>query len=184
MKKLISLLSAAVMSVSVLSFPVIAESNSGYDINVYELVKGKDLDFNSDDNLNYVDYMMYFSYSITLDEIGLEVEMPTEYDKLIEKGDINKDGILDANDMSIVMTAVEGEMDDYLPGDVDLDGIITGADATLALSCYTQMLSGTSKNKIRNYDIITNYGDMDGDGKITGSDATMILQAYTDASSK
>ena len=59
-------------------------------------------------------------------------------------------------------------------GDVNRDGKVTAADATMVLQHYTLLSSG---NAVVNHPDIY-LGDVDRDGKITVSDATAILQYY------
>lgn len=86
--------------------------------------------------------------------------------------DLDNDGIVDQT-----VNAIEEEI---LLGDVTLDGIINGSDATLTLSAYTIISSG-SKSSLN--EAQTKAADVDGDGIITGSDATLILRYYTMLSS-
>lgn len=180
MKKIISLLSVATVLLSVAAMPASAESTTS----TYDMVKGKDLDFNNDGNLNQIDWAIYLAYCFSFDGQGPDYVPPAEFDKLIEKGDIDNDGKLTGNDMSIVSTVVEGKMEDYLPGDVNIDGIVDGSDATLTLSCYTELSSGTAENSISYYNMVKGYGDMDGDGVVSGIDAAEILRLYTGLSSQ
>lgn len=68
----------------------------------------------------------------------------------------------------------------FTPGDVTMDGIITGSDATWALQAYTLLSSGKDHGLT---DIQFKAADVTGDGIITGSDATIILNYYTYLSS-
>ena len=68
----------------------------------------------------------------------------------------------------------------FTPGDVTIDGIITGSDATWALQAYTLLSSGKDHGLT---DIQFRAADVTGDGIITGSDATIILNYYTYLSS-
>lgn len=180
MKKFLSFVSAAAMLLSAAAMPASAESATS----MYELVKGRDLDFNNDGYIGEADFLIYYAYAFSFDGQGPDYVPPAEYDKLLEKGDINNDGTIDGMDASIMHTVVSGGMIDYLPGDVNLDGVITGSDATLALNCYTQLSSGIEESKIPYYNMVKGYGDMNGDGIITGSDATMLLNLYTKLSSE
>lgn len=180
MKKIVSLFSAAALLFSTVAMPASAESATS----IYELVKGRDLDFNNDGYIGEADFLIYYAYAFSFDGQGPDYVPPAEYDKLLEKGDINNDGTIDGMDASIMHTVVSGGMIDYLPGDVNLDGVITGSDATLVLNCYTKLSAGVSQYQIPYYDLIKGYGDMNGDGIITGSDATMLLNLYTKLSSE
>ena len=166
------------MLISVATIPASAKS----DVNIYEMVKGRDLDFNDDGYIGRADFLIYYAYVFSFDGQGPDYVPSAEFDKLLEKGDINNDGTIDGDDASIMNTVVSGGMIDYLPGDVNLDGIINGTDATLALNCYTGLLAGTDKNDIPYHDLVKGYGDMNGDSVINGSDATMILNMYTELS--
>lgn len=64
----------------------------------------------------------------------------------------------------------------FLLGDTDGDGIITGSDATLALSEYTR-ISGGNEGTFTASQMMA--ADIDKDGILNGSDATKILQYYT-----
>lgn len=175
MKKLISLLSATAVLLSAAAIPASAE----YSRDFYEIVKGRDLDFNGDGTVNVGDlgiYNMYYFYYL-----NGEISYDDIFDKLI---DFDDNGEIDLRDMGIMSTVIRGRLTDYLPGDVNLDGVINGSDATLALNCYTQLSAGIDEYTIPYYDLIKGYGDMDGDGKITGSDATVILNIYTKLSSQ
>ena len=178
MKKLLSLLSASALLLSAAAMPASAESTTS----MYELVKGRDLDFNDDGYIGRADFLIYYAYVFSFDGQGSDYVPSAEFDKLLEKGDINNDGTIDGDDASIMNTVVSGGMIDYLPGDVNLDGVITCSDATLVLNCYTQFSSGVSQYQIPYYDLIKGYGDMDESGTVTGSDATMILNIYTELS--
>ena len=82
---------------------------------------------------------------------------------------------------SITITATENTpVPDFLLGDVTLDGIINGSDATITLNAYTIINSGKSSplNETQ-----MKAADVDKDGIITGSDATLILRYYTMLSS-
>ncbi len=68
----------------------------------------------------------------------------------------------------------------FLLGDVTLDGIINGSDATFALQAYTLVNSGLDDGLT---DLQFNVADVTGDGILTGSDATIILNYYTYLSS-
>ena len=68
----------------------------------------------------------------------------------------------------------------FLSGDVTMDGMITGSDATCALQAYTLLSSGKDHGLT---DIQFKAADVTGDGIITGSDATIILNYYTYLSS-
>lgn len=65
---------------------------------------------------------------------------------------------------------------EYMLGDVNGDGIISGSDATITLRAYTLLSSfrdhGLSDAQFR-------AADADGNNIINGSDATMILNYYT-----
>lgn len=64
----------------------------------------------------------------------------------------------------------------FILGDVDENGIITGSDATIALTAYTKLSS------FRDHGLTDTQfaaADANGDGIITGSDATLILNYYT-----
>lgn len=178
MKKLLSLLSASAMLLSAAAMPASAEST----INYYEMVKGRDLDLNNDGYISDADFAIYYVYAFSFDDQGPDYVPSAEFDKLLENGDINNDGTIDGMDASIMYTVVSGGLNDYLPGDVNLDGVITCSDATLVLNCYTQLSSGVSQYQIPYYDLIKGYGDMDESGTVTGSDATMILNIYTELS--
>ena len=69
---------------------------------------------------------------------------------------------------------------DFLLGDVTLDGIINGSDATLTLSAYT-LINGGSSSPLN--ETQTKAADVDGNGIITATDATLILRYYTMISS-
>ncbi len=69
---------------------------------------------------------------------------------------------------------------DFLLGDVTLDGIINGSDATCALRAYTLISSGMDHGLT---DMQFKAADVDSDGIITGSDATLLLRYYTALSS-
>lgn len=180
MKKFLSFVSAAAMLLSAAAMSASAESAT----NIYELVKGRDLDFNNDGYISDADFLIYYAYFFSFDGQGPDYVPPAEYDKLLENGDINNDGTIDGMDASIMHTVVSGGMIDYLHGDVNLDGVITGSDATLVLSCYTKLSAGVSQYQIPYYDLIKGYGDMNGDGIITGTDAAMLLRLYTELSSE
>ncbi len=81
---------------------------------------------------------------------------------------------------SVYVDVSELMKNDVMKGDVNLDGIITGTDATLVLIHYTLISSGRDG-------ILTGTAleaaDYTGDGIITGSDATHILVLYTTLSS-
>lgn len=64
--------------------------------------------------------------------------------------------------------------------DVTIDGIINGSDATLTLSAYTIISSGSESPLTAAQ---KKAADVDKDGIITGSDATLILRYYTKISS-
>ena len=82
---------------------------------------------------------------------------------------------------SITITATQNKpVSDFLLGDVTLDGIINGSDATLTLSAYT-LISGGSASPLN--DVQTKAADVNGDGIIAASDATLILRYYTTISS-
>ncbi len=68
----------------------------------------------------------------------------------------------------------------FILGDVTIDGIINGSDATFALQAYTLVNSGLDDGLD---DIQFKAADVTGDGIITGSDATIILNYYTYLSS-
>lgn len=68
----------------------------------------------------------------------------------------------------------------FFLGDVTMDGIITGSDATRALQAYT-LLSSDKDHGLT--DIQFKAADVTSDGIITGSDATIILNYYTYLSS-
>lgn len=173
------LISAAAMPASAVSVIPDSVAFIPEGTNIYEIIKGKDLDFNNDGSIDRADYAIYFSYMIDVYE---QDTISDFYNKLIEKGDLNNDGKIDGTDMLYVLSAVNGELEECLPGDVNLDGIINGTDATLALNCYTGLLAGTDKNDIPYHDLVKGYGDMNGDSVINGSDATMILNMYTELS--
>lgn len=179
MKKFLSVLSAATMLFSAAAIPASAESTNESTISIYEMVKGKDLDLNDDGNVNDADWAAYFVYGLYLDG---NTPYKEYFEKVKKNGDLDNNGVIDGDDMMILCTVVSGKMKDYLPGDVNLDGVVNGTDATLALNCYTQLSSGVDEYYIPYYDLVKGYGDMDGDGIITASDATAILNIYTELS--
>ena len=67
-----------------------------------------------------------------------------------------------------------------IPCDITGDGIVSASDATLVLSAYTVIGSG-SKSPLT--EAQTKAADVDKDGIITGSDATLILRYSTKLSS-
>ncbi len=69
---------------------------------------------------------------------------------------------------------------DRMLGDIDNDGKITGSDATMILSAYTNISSSGESKLTREQEIAA---DIDADGIITGSDATLLLRYYTALSS-
>jgi len=82
---------------------------------------------------------------------------------------------------SISITATEKKQEsDFILGDVTMDGIITGSDATYALIAYTRLSSFLDDGLT---DMQFKAADADSDGIITGTDATLILQYYTELSS-
>ncbi len=68
-----------------------------------------------------------------------------------------------------VSTTCEFEVLDYLKGDLDKNGIINGADASVALDIYNKDITTEESLLI---------GDMDNNGLINGADASMILDIY------
>ncbi len=68
----------------------------------------------------------------------------------------------------------------FMLGDVTMDGIITGSDATITLRAYTLISSGMDHGLT---DMQFKAADVDGNGIITGSDATFLLRYYTELSS-
>lgn len=88
--------------------------------------------------------------------------------------DINNPGVMILDDDNPI--AVE---DDYVPGDVTMDGIVTVSDATLVLIAYTNESSGKECDLTEAQKIAA---DIDGDGNITGADATTILRMATELS--
>lgn len=179
MKKFLSVLAATTMLFSVAAMSASAESTNESTINIYEMVKGRDLDLNDDGNVNDADWAAYFVYGLYLDG---NTPYKEYFEKVKKNGDLDNNDVIDGDDMMILCTVVSGKMKDYLPGDVNLDGVVNGTDATLALNCYTQLSAGVSQNDILYYDFVKDYGDMDGNGQITGSDATAILNIYTELS--
>lgn len=69
---------------------------------------------------------------------------------------------------------------DRMLGDIDNDGIITGSDATMILTAYTNISSSGDSKLTKEQEIAA---DIDADGIITGSDATLLLRYYTALSS-
>jgi len=69
---------------------------------------------------------------------------------------------------------------DRMLGDIDNDGKITGSDATMILSAYTNISSSGESKLTKEQEIAA---DIDADGIITGSDATLLLRYYTALSS-
>ncbi len=175
MKKLVSLLSAAAVLLSVAAMPASAESSGDF----YEIVKGRNLDFTGNGSVGVDDLGIYHLYYDYLDNNRSYADV---FDKLLANGDFDNNGEIDRWDLAVMTIVVSGKLTDYLPGDVNLDGVINGSDATLALNCYTQLSAGVSQNKIPYYYLIKGYGDMNGDEIITGSDATVILNMYTELS--
>lgn len=175
MKKFVSVLSATAVLLSVAAIPASGESSRDF----YEMIKGRDLDFNGDGNVNGGDLGGYHWY---LNYINGGLSYMEPFDKIAANGDLDNNGVIDEWDIGIMSTAIRGRLTDYLPGDVNLDGVINGTDATLTLNCYTQLSAGIDGFYIPYYDLIKGYGDMDGDGQITGSDATAILNIYTELS--
>ncbi|MGI6263895.1 MAG: dockerin type I repeat-containing protein [Acutalibacteraceae bacterium] len=60
---------------------------------------------------------------------------------------------------------------EYRPGDVNMDGDITAADALLALQAATEKVLLSDQQR--------RYADVDDDGSVTAADALMILQIST-----
>ncbi len=71
--------------------------------------------------------------------------------------------------VSGVSTTCEVEVLDYLKGDLDKNGIINGADASIVLDIYNKDIATEESLLI---------GDMDNNGIINGADASMILDIY------
>ena len=57
---------------------------------------------------------------------------------------------------------------DYIPGDVDMNGVVEAADALLALRSAMHMIALS--------DLQIEIGDMDGDGVVTAADSLVILR--------
>lgn len=176
-KKFLSVLSAAAVLLSVAVMPASAESSGDF----YEIVKGRNLDFTGNGSVGVDDLGIYHLYYDYLDNNRSYADV---FDKLLANGDFDNNGEIDRWDLAVMTIVVSGKLTDYLPGDVNLDGVINGSDATLALNCYTQLSAGVSQNKIPYYYLIKGYGDMNGDEIITASDATVILNMYTEFSAR
>lgn len=63
-------------------------------------------------------------------------------------------------------------------GDVNLDGVVDGIDATLVLREYTLIISGDSETFSDSQKLAA---DVNGDKTVDGIDATLILRYYTEA---
>ena len=75
-----------------------------------------------------------------------------------------------------VTITVKGEYDPYMPGDIDMNGTVDPADASLALTAYARVLTGKDIG-------LTNVqqlaGDVNRDGVIDAEDASKILTYYS-----
>ena len=92
-------------------------------------------------------------------ENGTEITEFGSYTLIVTNGD---------KQVIINFAVVEEIIPDYIPGDLDKDGIITVSDALAALRVAAKMAEETEE--------IVLIGDADADGKITVSDALAILR--------
>ena len=106
--------------------------------------------------------------------------------KTVLIGDVNGDGKLTTDDVSIIKLIADGLYDsnEYTAyaGDVNADGTVDNMDASL-LQYYLAILVRNFVDNLGKVVYPTIVGDVNGDGKVTNKDALEILR-YTVKMSK
>lgn len=196
MKKAISLLSAALLSLSTAPMIVSAEDSEPVVYEIGDVTHDGVIDaIDATLVLNY--YTLIISISCPEDtddpdfasDLREELQSP-RYEHINENGDINGDGVIDGTDAVTILKIYTDHLSTittYEMGDVNHDGMIDPVDACLVLSYYTYSISGTDgtpDDRINHpyFKYISEYADIDGDGVINSKDATAILKIYQDRS--
>lgn len=168
MKKLISVISAIIMSVSIVPTIVMAEDNDSvyenYDFNLDGLVNGEDV------------YLLTQRYM----EIGSDIVIIDQSlrEKIDSNGDLNADNLINMADARLLMDYIS---ENNIVGDVNCDGVLDSRDASDILSYYVNDKDGQSTSI--DYGVIA-LGDYDRNGVVDARDASAVLTYYVTSDNK
>ena len=150
-------------------------------------------DVNKDGKLEHIDSQLVIEYYAAKQSHGIEKFLTAEEREFIAEN-CNYDGNyqIDGLDASILLNYLIGVWHEtYEIGDVNLDGTVDAADASIVITYYTRSQVNGLNNVEYNeeYEKITNsyvhaMGDINNDGDINALDASLILSAYADAQTK
>lgn len=180
-KKIIPIISAMALAVSAMPLNTAAEETKNDEILV-KLENGElPTDANMDGKTDAFDIhaiMMYYTISLlNPDRTYTESKKISEevFNNIRDNFDYNNDGQVDTSEAALLM---DYYYSGFESGDVDCDGTLTAADASLVLYYY----AGTMVGNAFEFEIetnICNLGDINGDNAIDAADASMILYEYS-----
>ncbi len=168
MKKLLSLLTAAIMCGSAMAMNVSAESDN--------------YDFNLDGVVDYRDANVILEYYAAANVGNNPVFSEEILANIAANGDINGDDVINSWDSAELLTYI---VENNVFGDVNVDGALNSLDASIILEAYSLLQVDQSiyhdKDYTDSYGNVRLLGDYNGDGVENALDCSAILADYAAA---